>query len=104
MKTIKIGGWSFTQLNKDTKKAQQLISNYCNSYDYELGQVYGNYSRSKEETYNNIKKLCSNIGAVYPRITTFSKFVYTCGTTCEIDGKEYLLYFTHVNNFAICLN
>ena len=98
-----IGGWSFTELNKDTKKAQRLIENYENYEGLELWDVYGSHSYRKEQSYNDIKELVKRANGWGLCITSHCTCFYTCAFMLELDGVGYLAYITPSYNYLIRL-
>ena len=101
MKYIDIGGWSFTELNKDTKKAQSLVHNWDNYEGTELWEVYGSHSYAKERSYQDIKALMSRVGGWALCITSHCTCFYTCAFLLERDGVKYLAYITPSHNYLI---
>lgn len=112
MKSININGWSFTLVNKNTKKGLMIIERFNNPEGYFLSDVYNNYSYYKEKALDEIKARFTgdrtdNNQDYYgynPVITSHCVSNFTCALKCQINGVYYILYFTNVNNFAVCLD
>ena len=98
-----IGGWSFTELNKDTKKAEQLLYNWEHYDGCSLYEVYGSHSYRKEQSFADIRSLMSRVGGWGLVITTHCTRFYTCAFMFVLEGQRCLAYITPSYNYLIRL-
>ena len=91
-----------TKLNKNTKKAKQLIDNYERATNNgELYQVYNNYSCYKERAINYCKTLQKTNNGKNGKITSFNSQIFTYAFVSENDNKTTLYYITPNNEYII---
>lgn len=81
-------------MKKLTKKQIQMLENYEKSMDYSLRQVYGSFSYEKQRIFDEISKEMENNDGFNLKITTYSKFVFTCAYTILKNESKFLVYHT----------
>lgn len=91
-----------TFVNPNTQKAQQMIDRYVRSDDDSIFKAYGRPSSAKVYAFNEIAKEKSDVNGTGLFITGAGSDVFSCAYQVEDkDGKNYLIYHTHVNRYAI---
>ena len=97
-----------TLVNKDTKKAQNMISRYFRAQHDDIKKAYKKPSHEKVRTFEVIKNEFKRVNGRNLKVTSAGMHVYSCayvvrdGSILE-DGQGfvYLIYHTVGNRFAI---
>ena len=90
----------FTKLNKNTKKAQNLICNFVMAKNYALWQIYDKPSKKKSNAYNywlNFYGKCKTSKNFC--IPTYNAQIFTIAFT--INKNTQLVYITPTNKYII---
>lgn len=97
------------ELKNTTKQAQQFISNY-NYYIEKYGEresIYSIYERPSQKKFNAneyCKQLKKELNGVKYCLLGHNSDFFSVGFKFEENGKQYLAYITHANNYKIALN
>ena len=75
-----------TTIKKNTKKAEQMLARANYNEGYTLHEVYGNYSRAKENAYNYCLGLCYKENGYNFRIISHNTFSFS--VAWEITNPE----------------
>ena len=106
MATITINNHTFTLISKDTKKAEDFISDY-NFYGTHYGRrdIYTAYDRpssAKVSSFEALREKARDFDLlVYPFVGGASSHFYSVFYKFLYKGKEYLVKETHANSFLI---
>lgn len=95
-----------TLLNPNTKQAKSCLHKYnFTQKGSSIFTAYGKPSNRKVQAFNEIKKEMETVGGWGMRITGAGSDIFSCAykVNCD-DGKDYLIYHTPCNRFAICLD
>lgn len=94
---------NFSKINKTTERGQRIISSYNNATAYQLWHVYGSYSGAKARAYDRCVNLMKSVNGHDLKILGACSNFFSVGFIFVEDGKKYLAYITHANDYAICL-
>ena len=97
----------FTQLNRNTKKAQQYIKNYLralrNTNNTTIYDIYQRPSSDKIEAYKDCEYWARYYKGKNIRYYSYNSFTFVCGFIYNNDFARYLVVITHKNNYRIKL-
>lgn len=97
----------FTQINRNTKKAQQLINTYSyalhNTDNTTIYDIYKQPSNDKIEAYKDCEYWTRYYKGKNTRYYSHNSFTFVCGFTYTNDFARYLVVITHKNNYRIKL-
>lgn len=97
-----------TVLNKNTKKAQRLINNfnhYNGKYEsYDILTFYKKPSLNKIKAWQLCKEWAAENNGNNLHICGGSVTEFSAGFTMVENGKKYLVYITHANQYKIELD
>lgn len=99
-KTITLHGHTYELVTAPAQK-RRFWENFCNSSDVELSDVYGSYSRAKENAYEYCRAREREFGSYNGVITTYCIMFFTYAFTGVCEGKEWLIYITPSHDYAI---
>lgn len=88
-------------LNKNTKKAQNFITNYENAKYTELNQIYKNYSTRKYNVFNQIKEAVKQRKGKGLKLISWNCQLFCCGYMIKKNKKNVLVYLTGFNQYLI---
>lgn len=71
------------KLNRNTKKAQDLIERFYNSETFNLEECYGTFSEAKRKAYYECTNKCAKMDGWRFRIISFNTMSFTCGWLYE---------------------
>jgi len=96
-------------LNRNTKKAQELLNNYYDSDWYDISEAYGRMSNRKLDAWNDCKELMQEYNGRGLKVCTKNKCFFSAGFNYageDENGMEhnYLIYITKTETFRIKLN
>lgn len=85
-----------------TKNFKRLSTARANAYyrqlfsteNVELSDCYGNYSKAKENAYNNCRNLYSLLDGYHFRITGHNCNTFTCGYLFDTNENQYIIIHT----------
>lgn len=89
------------KLNKNTKKAKNLIDNYNNAKTTRLNEIYKNASNYKWRAYYNILEDMKEDNGERLRVFNANCMQYSAGYTFTKDNKKFLKYYTKDNLYLI---
>lgn len=81
---------------KYNKMMQEAYRRYRMSDAYTLWDVYGSFSRAKENAFKYCEKLCAEHGGDLLKVLGAGSSLFSCGFTYtnKDDGKKYFVYIT----------
>ena len=88
-------------LNKNTKQAQYIINAYKYAKYLSVLTAYKNPSYYKITAERKILNEMKNKNGYGYLITGFNCCTFSCGYLYNIDGKKYLMYYTHTNCYRV---
>jgi len=100
-KTINLNGHNYSVINPNTERARQIVRAWTCSWDVDLDDAYGTYSRAKENAYEYCRQRERECNSYNGRITGHNSSVFSYAFTCKVGDKMYLIYITHCNDYAI---
>ena len=74
---------------------------YRKSYNYRLSDVYGSYSRAKEDAWEYCKELMDKFNGYGLKVITYSRDIFTAGFMFEEDGKTMFMYISPKRDIAV---
>lgn len=78
-----------------TERERNAYRGYTRSTASTLWDVYGRWSRAKEQAFDYCRSLCYEYGGYDLRIITANTFIFTAGFTFTAeDGRECFMYIT----------
>ena len=91
------------KLNRNTKKAQDLIERFYNSEFDTLEECYNSCSAAKRNAYYDCLHKCADMDGRRFRIISFNSQTFTCGWLyrCEQTGDIILNVETYRNNYQV---
>ena len=91
------------KLNRNTKKAQDIIARFCSSNFYNLEYCYKSCSNAKRNAYEWCKIKCAEMNGWRFRIISFNTMSFTCGWLYEDKetGVIMLNVETYRNTYTI---
>lgn len=98
-KTITLHGHNYTLMTPSY--ASKAYNSFCRSSDVELRDVYGRYSRAKENAYEYCRAREREFNSYTGVITGYNIFTFSYAFTGWCDGKEYFIYITKDHDYAI---
>lgn len=101
MATINLHGHNYTVVPAHTKKAQMFWDRFCESSDTELRDVYGRYSRAKENAYDYCRARENEFSSYNGVIASHNSMMFTYAFTGWCECKRYLIYITRDRDYAI---
>ena len=104
MATINLHGHNYTVIRPHTQHAQRIIDRFNNSSDVELRDVYGSYSRAKENAYEYCRDREREFGSYNGVITSHNSMQFTYAFTGVCEGQWYLIYITRTADYAVKLD
>ena len=100
-KTINLHGHNYVVINPNTDRAYNIYSAFLRSSDSTLDDAYGRYSHAKANAYEYCRdreRECNSYDGV---ITGHNTCTFSYAFTCSDNGRDYLVYITHANDYAI---
>ena len=104
MATVKLHGHNYTVIRPHTKNAQRIIEMFNNSSDVELRDVYGSYSRAKENAYAYCRDREREFGSYNGVITGHNSMQFSYAFTGICEGQWYLIFITRWGDYAVKLD
>lgn len=101
MATINLHGHNYTVVRPHTQHAQRFWEAFCRSSDVELRDVYGSYSRAKENAYEYCREREREFSSYNGVITGHNAMTFSYAFTGWCEGKKYLIYITKYGDYAI---
>lgn len=101
MPTINLHGHNYRVIRPNTQQAERVIRDFEYSSDTELSDVYGRYSKAKENAYEYCRareRECDSYNGV---ITGHNSMTFSYAFTTWQDGHKYLVWITKCNDYAI---
>ena len=91
------------KLNKNTKKAQDLVERFYNSVFDTLEECYNSFSAAKRNAYYECLRKCVDMDGWRFRIISFNAMFFTCGWLYrdEETGDIILNVETYRNNYQV---
>ena len=80
---------------------KNAYNHYNNSYNYNLNDVYGNFSGNKQRAFNYCVDLMDKYNGTNGKIIGYNSNVFSYGFEIEKDNKKYFAYITKTYN-RIC--
>ena len=100
-KTINLHGHNYQVMTHSY--AKRAYDRFCDSSDVELSDVYGRYSRAKENAYEYCRSRERECNSYTGVICSYNTCEFTYGFTCWENGVEYFVYITKSHDYAIAL-
>lgn len=91
------------KLNRNTKKAQDIIERFCSSKNFDLEDCYESCSQAKRSAYTRCLRKWVEMGGWRFRIISFNTMSFTCGWLYEDKetGATMLNVETYRNTYTI---
>ena len=86
---------------RDRRLAMSHYEDYKRSTYYSLRDVYGSYSRAKEEAWEYCKELMYKFSGYGLKVISYSRYLFTAGFMFEEDGKQMFMYISPSRDIAI---
>lgn len=92
-----------TYVKDGTAKAENLVCRYMfGDNAYSLWEVYGRWSRAKENAYNYCLDLMRKVNGYSGCVCSHNTCVFTYGFKCDDnEGNTYLVYVTPSYNYIV---
>lgn len=74
---------------------------YKRSSAYSLRDVYGTYSRAKDDAWEYCKELMYKFNGYGLKVISFSRYMFTAGFMFEEDGKTMFMYISPSRDIAV---
>ena len=87
--------------SRDRRLALSHYEDYRKSTDYSLRDVYGSYSRAKEEAWDYCKELMYKFAGYGLKVISHSRYLFTAGFMFEEDGKQMFMYISPSRDIAV---
>lgn len=101
-KRITLHGHTYELVTAPAKR-EAFYDDFCRSSDVELSDVYGRYSRAKENAYEYCRVREREFGSYNGVITSHNLMKFTYSFTGMCEGKQYLIRITADHDYAIPL-
>ena len=88
---------NFKKLSK--AKAYAYYKQLHATENIKLSDCYNNYSRAKENAYNNCRNLYSLLDGYHFRITGYNCNTFTCGYLFDTNENQYIIIHTRVYDY-----
>jgi hypothetical protein len=85
----------------DRRRALSHYDAYKRSTATSLRDVYGTYSRAKDEAWDYCKELMYKFNGYGLRVISSSRYMFTAGFMFEEDGKEMFMYISPSRDIAV---
>ena len=85
------------ELNRNTKLAKELISNYMNSTKYSLYNCYVKPSKNKRDEYQECIDIMNKMNGKNKRIPTYNRYYFSFAFIAD----NQLIYITKTQIYAI---
>ena len=100
--TIKLHGHDYELINPKTQRARGILHAFLGSYDSVLSDVYGRFSRAKENAYNYCRSRECEFHSYDGVITSYNTCIFTYAFSgLDENGKRWLIYITPSHDYAI---
>lgn len=86
---------------RDRRVALQHYADYKRSTATSLRDVYGSYSREKEDAWEYCKELMYKFSGYGLRVISYSRYMFTAGFMFEEDGKQMFMYISPKRDVAV---
>ena len=86
---------------RDRRVAMSHYEDYKRSTATSLRDVYGSYSRAKEDAWDYCKELMYKFSGYGLRVISSSRYMFTAGFMFEEDGKEMFMYISKSHYIAV---
>lgn len=86
---------------RDRRVAMSHYEDYKRSDATSLRDVYGSYSRAKEEAWDYCKELMYKFNGYGLRVISSSRYMFTAGFMFEEDGKQMFMYISPSRDVAV---
>ena len=100
-KTISLHGHNYTVISAKTQFANRIKRQFDSSYDSDLRDVYGSYSRAKENAMDYCRAREREFSSYDGVITSHNCMQFTYAFTGWCEGKLYLIYITKCHDYAL---
>lgn len=87
--------------SQDRRAALSHYADYKRSTAYSLRDVYGSYSRAKEDAWDYCKELMYKLGGYGLKVISSSRYMFTAGFMFEEDGKTMFMYISPKRDVAV---
>lgn len=91
-------------LNNTTEKAQAMFRAWKLSDCFDIYEAYSRPSGAKVIAWHTCQKQCEEKNGYGLKITGHNSSFFSAGFMFEQDGKKFLQYITHCNDFIIELS
>ena len=100
-KVIRLHDHNYVVINPNTERACAIKRAFHWSNEVELGDAYGTYSGAKARAYEYCRAREREFGSYDGKITGHNTCTFSYAFTGWCEGKLYLIYITHCNDYAI---
>lgn len=101
-KTINLYGHTYEVMSPNTQRAKSIYEAFMRSYDCDLRDVYGSFSRAKENAMEYCRareRECQSVDGV---ITSYCIMQFTYSFSCKDEnGDFWLIHITKSHDYAI---